>query len=137
MDITLLPGDEIIFGKDPRLFVALGAVGQQSVYKFGKIETSALEAIAQIGGVNGERADLGGILILRDYSKIWNNNEYDTTKIPAQRVVFQLNLTTADGVFAASRFKIQDRDVVYITESPVPSIERALSIFGNLVGFSG
>lgn len=136
LDIPLLPGDEIIFGKDPRLFVALGAVGQQSVYKFGKIETSALEAIAQIGGVNGEIADLGGILILRDYSKIWNNNEYDTTNIPAQRVVFQLNLTTADGVFAASRFKIQDRDVVYITESPVPSIERALSIFGNLVGFS-
>ena len=46
-----------------------------------------------------------------------------------QRVVFTLDLTSADGLFSAGNFQIMPDDLVYATESPIGA---ARTIFGLL-----
>jgi polysaccharide export outer membrane protein len=46
-----------------------------------------------------------------------------------QRVVFTVDLTSADGLFSAGKFEIMPNDLVYATESPIGA---ALTVFGVL-----
>ena len=51
IDIALRGGDRILVEEDTRSFTALGATGQQARVGFEKQDLSALEAIAQVGGL--------------------------------------------------------------------------------------
>ncbi|RMH47756.1 MAG: polysaccharide export protein, partial [Alphaproteobacteria bacterium] len=51
LDIALRPGDRIIVEEDTRAFVALGATGSQTRVPFQSQTLSAIEAIAQVGGI--------------------------------------------------------------------------------------
>ena len=50
------------------------------------------------------------------------------------RVIFSLDLTTADGLFSARNFPIRSEDAVLATESPVTAIETVLGLFGTAFG---
>jgi len=61
------------------------------------------------------------------------------TRCPAvgpadSRVIFAVDLTSADGLFSAGRFRIMPRDLVLATESPVTSARTILGLFGATLG---
>ena len=132
LDTTLEGGDRVIVDEEKRSFLVLGAAGRQSVHLFPKDRLSALEALALMGGVDGSRANPQGVLILRQYPAQAVRQD---GKGPAQeRVVFSLDLTSADGLFSAGRFAIAPGDLIYATESPVNVARTISGIFGNLIG---
>ena len=49
-------------------------------------------------------------------------------------MIFSLDLTTADGLFAARNFLINPNDTVLATESPVVAVRTVLSLFGAALG---
>ena len=54
---------------------------------------------------------------------------------PSQRqVVFTLDLTTADGLFAARKFPIHHGDLAMATESPVTNLRTVLGLIGSAFG---
>jgi len=108
-------GDRIFVVDDARKFVAFGATGSQSLVDFPQEELSALEAVALIGGVNAGSGNPESILIMRDYDS--DAVADGISGPPKERVVFTIDLTTADGVFSAGRFMMEDGDVIYGTES--------------------
>jgi polysaccharide export outer membrane protein len=67
LDTRLRGGDKLIVEEDRRYFLSLGAAGREAQHPFNRDDISALDALATIGGVNDDRADPQGILILREY----------------------------------------------------------------------
>lgn len=117
LDIPVRGGDRVLVVNDNRSFFALGATGSQSVFDFPDAELSALEAMAVIGGVAAASANPKGVLILREYDPAEVRDGISGP--PQERVVFTMDLTTADGLFSAGKFLVQDGDLVYGTESPL------------------
>jgi polysaccharide biosynthesis/export protein len=134
LDTTLHGGDKVIIRADDRYFLSLGAAGSEAVHPFPKDRFSALEALSIIGGVSDTRADPQGILVLRQYPA--SALRADGTGPDQERVVFTLDLTSADGLFSAGQFRIQSGDLVYATESPVIRAQTILSLIGNAFGIA-
>jgi len=133
-NVRLRGGDQITIVEDNRTFNVLGAASKESVIYFEKEEMSAMEALSAMGGLQDSRADPKGILILREYEG------EDLKPGPAgpdlQQVVFTVNLTSADGLFAARQFMIQPGDTLLATESPVTAAQTILGLVGTVVGFT-
>jgi len=125
-DIQLRGGDRILVEEDHRTYIALGAAGREQVVYFEREEVTALDALSTIGGLSDTRADLQGVMVLRDYPESVVSQSGNAPR--KSQVVFTLDLTSADGLFAAQRFLIQPGDVVLATESPVPVISQTLTM---------
>ena len=135
LDTTLIGGDLVIVEEDDRYFLSLGATGSEALHNFPKDRVTALDALAIVGGVSDARADPQGILILREYAMSAVRPDLSSGP-PQTRVVFTMDLTTADGLFSAAKFDVQSGDLVYATENPVNAAQTVLSIFGSVLGIA-
>jgi len=127
-DIALRGGDRILVEADTRSFTALGATGTQSRVRFESQTLSAVEAIAQVGGLSSTVADPTGVFVFRNEpEEIARQVLGRTDLIGAQRLVYVLDLTEPNGVFLARDFVIRDGDTVYVTEAPFVQWSRTLS----------
>ncbi|SFR64580.1 polysaccharide biosynthesis/export family protein [Litoreibacter janthinus] len=133
LDTTLHSGDKIVVVEDESYFLALGASGKEELITFPKSYVSALEAVTLMGGLNDNRANPQGILVLREYGA--RAVRADSISGPSnQRVVFTMDLASADGLFSARNFKINAKDVVYATESPVNNVRTVFGLIGGAFG---
>lgn len=135
LDTTLIGGDLVVVEEDDRYFLSLGATGSEALHNFPKDRVTALDALAIVGGVSDARADPQGILILREYAMSAVRPDLSSGP-PQTRVVFTMDLTTADGLFSAAKFDLQSGDLVYATENPVNAAQTVLSIFGSVLGIA-
>ncbi|MEO9457600.1 MAG: polysaccharide biosynthesis/export family protein [Lentilitoribacter sp.] len=132
LDTRLRGGDKVIIEADERYFLSLGAAGTEALHAFPKGHVSALDAMSIVGGVNDSRADLQGILILREYP---NSAVRPGVRGPREtRVVFTIDLASSDGLFSARNFEIQNKDLVLVTESPINNTRTILSLVGSAFG---
>ncbi|MEM1150515.1 MAG: polysaccharide biosynthesis/export family protein [Pseudomonadota bacterium] len=129
-DIPLRAGDQIVVEEDNRYFLSLGASGRETLHPFTKDFISAAEAMAIAGGVNDNRGDPGGILILREYP----SSAVGDAGPDKERVVFTIDLTSADGLFSARKFRVNSEDLVYVTEAPITQTATVLGIIGSGFG---
>lgn len=127
-------GDKIIVQEDMRSFTALGASGIENIVYFPKERLTALEAVSLIGGVNDRRGDPRSVLILREYGASQLNA---TTLGPTHNdVVFAMDLTNANGLFAARNFPVLPNDTVLATESPITGLSTLLTLIGQAFGLT-
>lgn len=126
LDTTLRGGDRIVVIEDPRQFTAIGASGDEAAITFTEERMTAMDAVAALGGLLDTRADLKGVLVLR---------EYPPEALGAgvrgplnERVIFVLDLTSADGLFSARRFEVAPGDTVLVTESQVSTAESIIRV---------
>lgn len=127
-DIALRPGDKVIVERDTRTFIALGETGGQGRIPFTKQNLSALDALAQVGGLNGGSADPTGIFVIRDEAAEVANIMLDRADFTTeQRMIYLLNLTAPSGLFHARNFNIKDGDTVYVTEAPFRQFTKVLN----------
>ncbi|KAJ55298.1 sugar ABC transporter substrate-binding protein [Actibacterium mucosum KCTC 23349] len=128
LDIALRGGDKILVEEDTRAFTALGATGGQSRVRFDTQSLSAIEAIAQVGGLNSNLADPTGVFVLRNEpAEIANVVLGRDDLIGDQRMIYVLNLTEPNGMFMARDFAVRDDDTVYVTEAPFVQWQKTLS----------
>lgn len=134
-DVVLRGGDKLIVEQDQRYFQSLGSSGREEIVYFTKESINALEAVSMIGGINDQRADPQGVMILRQYPA---EKLRDDGKGPSrQEVVFNIDLTSADGLFAAKNFYIEPEDVVLVAESPFTMTQSIFNLVGSLFGVAG
>ncbi len=125
-------GDQIVVIEDDRSFNVLGAASSQKIINFEKEQMSAMEAISAMGGLSSTRANPKGLLVLREYGP--NDVKFGPDSPDMQQVIFSLDLTSADGLFAARQFNINPNDTVLATESPITRVQTILGLFGTVVG---
>lgn len=133
-DIALRGGDRILVEEDSRAFTALGATASQTRVKFESHSLSAIEALAQLGGLSPNLADPKGIFIFRDENEAVAQAVLGRPDLRGpQKMVYVLDLTKPDGVFVARDFQIRDDDTVYVTEAPFVQWSKTIgAITGSL-----
>ena len=135
LDTSLRGGDKVIVEADSRYFLALGAANKEQIVYFPQDQLSALDAMSMIGGISDSRANPQGILILRQYpdSALGRDEKHGPGKA---RVVFVIDLTSADGLFSAGQFQVHPGDTVLVTESAVTAAQSVFGLIGRAFGIS-
>lgn len=129
LDIALRGGDRILVEVDTRSFTVLGATASQARVPFQSQDLSALEAIAQVGGLVATASDPTGVFILRNEpAAIAGQVLGREDLVGAQRMIYVLNLTEPNGLFMARDFVIRDQDTLYVTEAPYAQWTKAISL---------
>lgn len=138
-DIALRGGDKIIVEQDTRSFTALGATGTQDRVVFESQAISAIEAIAQVGGLSSTLADPTGVFVFRNEpEEIARQLLGRADIIGTQRVIYVLDLTKPNGMFMARDFSIRDGDTVYVTEAPFSQFNKSIAAAtGSLSAVAG
>jgi len=134
LDIALRGGDRILVEEDTRSFTALGATSSQARVPFQTQELSALEAIAQVGGLISSSSDPTGVFVFRNEpaeiaGQVLGRNDLTG----AQRMVYVLNLTEPNGMFMARDFVIRDDDTLYVTEAPYAQWTKTISLISGSI----
>lgn len=130
LDIALRGGDKIYVQRDLRSFTVLGATGTQSRIQFTTQTLSAIEAIAQVGGLNTGLADPKGVFVFRNEPAAIANSVLGRTDLVGdQRMIYVLDLTAPNGMFNARDFLIRDGDTIFVTEAPFVQWQKSLSVF--------
>ena len=132
LDTSLRGGDKVIVEPDDRYFLSLGAAGREALHTFEKDRVSALDALSIVGGLDDDRADPKGIMVLREYPA--RALRPDGTGPDRERVIFTIDLTSADGLFSAAEFALASGDLVYVTESPITRTRSVLGLIGSVFG---
>lgn len=133
-NVVLRGGDKVLVREDERFFTALGATGNEEIVYFDREKIKMLEALSMLGGLNDNRANLKGLLVLREYARTQIG---PTDKTPNfEQVVFTFDLTGADGLFAARNFDVQPGDTLMATESPVNAARTIVALLGSTVRLS-
>lgn len=134
-DIALRGGDRILVEEDTRAFTVLGYTGTQARVPFESQSLSAVEALAQVGGLSSTEADPTGVFILRNEAEAISEavlGRQDLTG--AQRLVYVLDLTRPNGLFLARDFIIRDDDLVYVTEAPLSQWNKTIAAITGSLG---
>lgn len=134
LNVPVQGGDRLFVESDERYFLSLGAAGSRAQHYFPQDRVSALDAMSIIGGLEQERADAKGILVLRSYDP--GVVRADGSGPRHARTIFTIDLTNADGLFSAGEFHIQPGDLIYVTESPLVSSRNVLSLVGSVFGLA-
>nr|WP_245398547.1 polysaccharide biosynthesis/export family protein [Oceaniglobus trochenteri] len=134
LDIALRGGDRILVEEDSRSFTALGATGSQNRVPFESQTISAIEALAQVGGLSTSLADPTGVFVFRNEPAEIANQVLGRSDLQgAQRMVYVLDLTAPTGMFEARDFAIRDQDTVYVTEAPYVQWTKVLNALTGTV----
>ncbi len=135
LDIALRNGDRILVEEDTRAFTVLGATGAQNRVNFETQTLSAIEALAQVGGLVPTQADPTGIFVFRNEpEEIAAQVLGRSDLIGAQRMVYVLDLTEPNGMFMARDFVIRDDDTLYVTEAPYVQWAKLLTALTTTAG---
>lgn len=132
LDIALRGGDRILVEEDTRSFTALGATNAQARVPFETQDLSALEAIAQVGGLISIASDPTGVFVFRNEPAEVAGQVLGRDDLQgAQRMVYVLNLTQPNGLFVARDFVIRDEDTLYVTEAPYAQWTKTISLISG------
>ncbi|MCC6001756.1 MAG: polysaccharide biosynthesis/export family protein [Pararhodobacter sp.] len=138
LDIALRGGDRVLVQEDRRRFTVLGATGTQTLQTFESPTITAMEALAQVGGLDPTRADPTGVFVFRNEPEAVARAVLGMPNlIGDQRIVYVLDLTAPNGMFMARDFQIRDGDTVYVTEASSVQWNRQISTLTGTLGATG
>lgn len=138
MDIPVRNGDRLLIEADRRSFTALGATGTQNRVPFDSQTLSAIDAIAQVGGLQSNSSDPTGVFVFRNEplpiaQTVLNRNDL----AGPQRMAYVLDLTKPNGIFLARDFVIRDGDTLYVTEAPFTQWSKTIAaLTGSLTAIN-
>lgn len=132
----MMPGDVIVVLSEPYSATVLGASNVNGALKFGDDGLSVAEAIGKVSGINSNRANTKGVFVFRPVkpaSKSTDSGKLNIEATDTLPIVYQLDMSTAKGVFLAQGFNLIDKDTIYIAESASVGLKKVLSIVGSVL----
>lgn len=135
-NVQLMPGDVLTVMNQPLKLTVLGATTQNKELDFESQGISLAQALARVGGLQDMRADAGGVFIFRFESP---QNMGDLAKnLPLTvdgklPVVFELNLRQPASMLLAQNFMMQNKDVIYVSNSPAAELQKFLNILTSSI----
>lgn len=135
-NIRMQPEDVVTVQHQPYSFIALGAVARSAEIPFEGRGISLAQALARMGGLRDNKANIRGVFIFRLEDPAVLTPEMrgatpttDDGRVP---VVYRLDLSDARGFFVAQDFMIRDQDVIYVSTAPGAEIREFLATVTSL-----
>jgi polysaccharide export outer membrane protein len=130
------PGDVLTVVRAPQSFIVLGATGQNNEINFPSAKLTLVEALAKAGGLQDSRSDPAGVFLFRlepiSLLEALGHQPADTTPDGRTPVVYRLNLRDVKGYFAAERFPIEDKDIIYVANADLDELQKFFGMIGTL-----
>ena len=135
-NIVLKTDDVITVLFQPLSFTVLGAAGRNAEVDFEETGVTLAQAMGRIGGLQDMRADPKGVFIFR-----WEDPAYlkgtssETPSGPHGKVpvIYRIDMKKPETYFAAQAFEMRDKDVVFITNSPMAEFQRFMGIISSTI----
>ena len=122
-DIRIFPADRILLVRAPQRFSVLGAAGRNDQIAFPAPALSLIEAVSLSGGSNANAGDPRAIFVFR------NRVGPDGKDVPT---VYHFSMMEASSYILAQRFKMQDKDVLYIGNAEANQPSKLVQIVSQL-----
>lgn len=131
-NVYLKADDTIMVANFPRTFTVFGAARATELFKFDARAVTLAEALARAGGLDDNTADPGGVFLFRYETSATAEKLRPDSKLirPGFRVpvVYRLDLNNPSSFFLARFIEIQDKDLIYIANSPSVDLLKFLKI---------
>jgi len=129
-NILLKPGDVVTALFQPQSFSVLGATGKNEEIPFEAQGISLAQALARSGGLNDNRADARGVFVFRfeDAKLIVAHDAQHNPADGLVPVVYQIDLRDPASFFVTQNFPVQNRDVIYVANSPEAEFNKFLRL---------
>jgi len=134
-NIFLAPGDTVFVDRTRRTYLAFGAAGANGRYDFEESGLSLAEALGKAGGLLDGRADPAQVVLYREVERTTlekagiKTGAFHSDKIPT---IFRANLRDPGTFFAAQQFAMQNKDIIYITNSDSIELVKFLDIVNSV-----
>jgi polysaccharide export outer membrane protein len=135
-NIYVRPSDVIAVVSDPQTFTAVGATGRNAVVPFDAVGITLDEALAKAGGLIDSQADPRSVFVMR-YEPSAHMRHIpgvapDLLKADMVPVAYHIDMRQPSSLFAAKLFPIRNKDIVYVSDSPVADLQKVFAVFGTL-----
>lgn len=130
------PNDTIFLYREPQTFVAFGASGGQGQFNFDAWRISLAEAVGKAGGLNDSLAEPANVFLYRgEPRQVAEQLGIDCSKYngPIIPVVYNVNFRDPAGYFLATRFQMQNKDVIYVSNATSVQAAKAMQYFRLIV----
>lgn len=123
-NILLADGDQIhVASQKPKFVQVLGQVGVPTVVPISAEGLNLAEALGAARGLNESSANASAVYVVRE--------SFKKGKIAK---VYMLDLSNMAAIVLASKFELQNEDLVYIAKAPIVKWNQFLSIIGPSLG---
>lgn len=132
-NIYVIPGDTVLVERERRTYLAFGASGTNGRFDFEESQLSLSDALGKAGGLLDSRADPAQVFLYRTVNReTLNKIGIDTSKFTSNEVpvIFHANLRDPGTFFATTKFAMQDRDIIYVTNSMATELYKFLDLVG-------
>ena len=120
-NIVLARDDLVTALFQPYSFTVLGAAGRNDEIRFEALGITLSQALGRIGGLQDGRANPRGVFLFR-----WEDPATQGgSRIP---VIYSFDLKDPEVYFLVQQFRMADKDLIYITNSPVAELQRFVGI---------
>lgn len=138
-NIWLATGDNVLVVHQPRTYSAFGAVSSSGLMPFKTETLTMAEALAQVGGLNDQRADSGGVFVFRYENREladWLVNAGQGRGRPKPQgkahdlvpLIYRLDFKDPQSFFVAQGFRMRDKDMLYVANHPTAEFGKFLSM---------
>jgi polysaccharide export outer membrane protein len=146
-NIFVEPGDLVYVHREPRKFIAVGAVGGQVAagaglvgqFTFDQARLSLNEALARAGGLIDTRADPAQVFLYRiERRKTLEKIGVDLSRFPPNQkfipTVYRANFRDPSSFFFTQRFPMRNKDTIYVGNSDSTEVTKFLLYLGTATG---
>lgn len=137
-NIYARPGDTLTVIKYPLSYTAFGATLRNNNIQFDALGISLEEAVAQAAGLADDRADPEGVFVFR-YEPLAVVRDFPGLT-PSQAAlnlvptVYVINMRDPASLLLARRFSMHDKDILYVSNSPLNDLQKLLGIVSTVTG---
>lgn len=134
-NIYVAPGDTLLVDRERRTYLAFGASGLNGRFDFEESNLTFGEALGKAGGLLDARADPAQVMLYRVVNKsLLTKLGVDVTRFATDTVpvIFRANLRDPSTFFAVQKFPMQDKDIIYVTNSDSVELLKFLNILNSV-----
>ncbi|WP_162944082.1 MULTISPECIES: polysaccharide biosynthesis/export family protein [unclassified Rhizobium] len=130
-NIYLAAGDTVIVDHKRRTYTIFGASGENGRFDFADGNLTLSDALGKAGGLLDSRANPSQVYVYRPVARYQlQKMGVDASRFAGDMVpvIFRANLRDPAGLFTAQKFAMQDKDVVYVSNSDSVDTMKLLNI---------
>jgi polysaccharide export outer membrane protein len=134
-NVWVHPGDTIYVYREPQVFLAFGASGQQGQFPFNMWKIYLTQAMGIAGGLLDAQSEPAGVYVYRQEPReLAERLGLDCSKFVGLTVpvVYNVNFRDPAGYFLATKFEMRDKDVLFAANAATVDTAKFLQ-FVNLI----
>ena len=134
-NVWVHPEDSIYVYREPQVFLAFGAAGQQGQFPFNMWKISMTQAMGMAGGLLDTQAEPAGVYVYRrEPRELAERLGVDCSKFvgPTVPVVYNVDFRDPAGFFLASKFEMRDKDLLFAANAATADTAKLFQLI-NLV----